>query len=121
MGNRPYRMLKRIVMHDIPMDSIATMERWYYKDHSPESVRRFGLWEAQHDSHRPRRPYRAPRRMSASAESAMGNSSMMPCSVPGVRDESSGDRDFMAGSAQEENGDSISRRVRRSSSRSLSS
>ncbi len=46
-------MLKSIVMHDIPIDSIATMERWYYKDHSPEIVRRFGPWEARHDSYLP--------------------------------------------------------------------
>ncbi len=53
MGHPPQRLLKSIVMHDIPMDAIAAMERWYYKDHSPEVVRRFGPWQARHDSYLP--------------------------------------------------------------------
>lgn len=43
-------MIKSIVLHDIPMDHVAAMERWYWRDHSPEVVRRFGPWETRHDS-----------------------------------------------------------------------
>jgi hypothetical protein len=46
-------MLKSIVMHDIKMSHIAAMERWYFKDHSPEIVRRFGPWETRHESYLP--------------------------------------------------------------------
>jgi hypothetical protein len=46
-------MLKSIVMHDIPISAIAAMERWYFKDHSPEITRRFGPWEARHESFLP--------------------------------------------------------------------
>jgi hypothetical protein len=46
-------MIKSIVMHDIPMNHVAAMERWYYRDHSPEIVRRYGPWEARHDSYLP--------------------------------------------------------------------
>ncbi len=38
-------MLKSAVMHDIPMDHVAAMERWYYRDHAPEINRRFGPWQ----------------------------------------------------------------------------
>ena len=53
MERPTFHMLKSIVMHDIPIDAIAAMERWYYRDHSPEIVRRFGPWEARHDSYLP--------------------------------------------------------------------
>jgi hypothetical protein len=46
-------MLKSVVMHDIPIDHVAAMERWYYRDHAPEINRRFGPWLARHDSYLP--------------------------------------------------------------------
>jgi len=46
-------MLKSVVMHDIPINHIASMERWYYRDHAPEINRRFGPWLARHDSYLP--------------------------------------------------------------------
>jgi hypothetical protein len=46
-------MIKSIVMHDIDMDHVAAMERWYYKDHAPEINRRFGPWLTRHESFLP--------------------------------------------------------------------
>lgn len=46
-------MLKSVVIHDIPIDHVAAMERWYYRDHAPEINRRFGPWLARHDSYLP--------------------------------------------------------------------
>lgn len=46
-------MVRSIVLHDIPISRIAAMERWYYKDHSPEIVRRYGPWSVRHDSYLP--------------------------------------------------------------------
>jgi hypothetical protein len=37
-------MINSIVVHDIPLDVYPAMERWYYRDHSPESCRRYGPW-----------------------------------------------------------------------------
>ncbi|MBI4786031.1 MAG: hypothetical protein HY782_03170 [Chloroflexi bacterium] len=46
-------MIKSIVVHNISLDSIAAMERWYYRDHAPEIVRRYGPWLARHESYLP--------------------------------------------------------------------
>lgn len=46
-------MIKSIVMHDIPMSHMAAMERWYFRDHAPEIVRRHGPWLARHESYLP--------------------------------------------------------------------
>ena len=46
-------MIKSLVLHDIPLDAIAPMERWYYRDHAPEIVRRYGPWLARHESYLP--------------------------------------------------------------------
>jgi hypothetical protein len=46
-------MLKSVVMHDIPMEHIAAMERWYWGEHGPEINRRFGPWLARHESYLP--------------------------------------------------------------------
>jgi hypothetical protein len=46
-------VLKSIVVHDIPINHIAAMERWYYRDHAPEINRRFGPWLTRHDSYLP--------------------------------------------------------------------
>ncbi len=46
-------MLKSVVMHDIPMDHVAAMERWYWRDHAPEINRRFGPWLPRHESYSP--------------------------------------------------------------------
>jgi Chalcone isomerase N-terminal domain len=46
-------MLKSVVMHDIPIDYIAAMERWYWREHAPEINRRFGPWLARHESYLP--------------------------------------------------------------------
>jgi len=46
-------MLKSIVVQDIPLDAYPAMERWYYRDHSPEISRRYGPWLARHESYLP--------------------------------------------------------------------
>ena len=46
-------MLRSVILHDVSMDRIAAMERWYWRDHSPEIVRRYGPWSARHDSYLP--------------------------------------------------------------------
>ena len=46
-------MFRSIVLHDIPPGSISAMERWYWRDHSPEIVRRYGVWSSRHDSYLP--------------------------------------------------------------------
>jgi len=46
-------MLKSVVMHDIPIDHVAAMERWYCRDHAPEICRRFGPWLVRHESFLP--------------------------------------------------------------------
>lgn len=46
-------MIKSIVMHDIPINDIAAMERWYYRDHAAEIVRRYGPWLTRHESYLP--------------------------------------------------------------------
>ena len=43
-------MIRSIVVHDIPADSVAAMERWYHRVHAPEIVRRYGPWLARHES-----------------------------------------------------------------------
>ena len=42
-------MICSIVLHDIDISQIAAMERWYWRDHSPEIARRFRPWAARHD------------------------------------------------------------------------
>jgi hypothetical protein len=46
-------MLQSVVMHDIPMNRVAAMERWYWREHAPEINRRFGPWLARHESYLP--------------------------------------------------------------------
>jgi hypothetical protein len=46
-------MYKSVVMHDIPMNSVAAMERWYWREHAPEINRRFGPWLVRHESFLP--------------------------------------------------------------------
>lgn len=46
-------MIKSIVIHQIPMNHVAAMERWYYRDHAPEINRRFGPWLTRHESYLP--------------------------------------------------------------------
>lgn len=46
-------MLKSVVVHDVPMNRIAAMERWYWRDHAPEINRRFGPWLVRHESFMP--------------------------------------------------------------------
>ena len=43
-------MIRSIVVHDIPADAVAAMERWYHRVHAPEIVRRYGPWLARHES-----------------------------------------------------------------------
>jgi hypothetical protein len=45
--------MKSIVIHDISMSDIAAMERWYFRDHAPEIVRRYGPWLTRHGSYLP--------------------------------------------------------------------
>jgi hypothetical protein len=49
-------VIRSIVVHDIPADSIAAMERWYHRVHAPEIVRRYGPWLARHESFLPVSP-----------------------------------------------------------------
>lgn len=46
-------MIKSIVFHDIPINHIAAMERWYFRDHAAEIVRRYGPWLTRHESFLP--------------------------------------------------------------------
>lgn len=46
-------MIRSIVVHDIPISDIAAMERWYYRDHAAEIVRRYGPWLTRHESYLP--------------------------------------------------------------------
>jgi hypothetical protein len=46
-------VIKSIVVHDIPLDAFAGMERWYYRDHSAEIARRYGPWLERHESYVP--------------------------------------------------------------------
>jgi hypothetical protein len=46
-------MLRSIVVHDIPLQDIAAMERWYHRYHAPEIVRRYGPWLSRHESYLP--------------------------------------------------------------------
>lgn len=46
-------MIKSIVLHDIPISHVAAMERWYFRDHAPEIVRRYGPWLTRHESYLP--------------------------------------------------------------------
>jgi hypothetical protein len=45
--------IRSLVVHDIPIDDIAAMERWYHRYHAPEIVRRYGPWLARHESYLP--------------------------------------------------------------------
>jgi hypothetical protein len=49
-------MIRSIVVHDIPADSVAAMERWYHRVHAAEIVRRYGPWLARHESYVPVTP-----------------------------------------------------------------
>jgi hypothetical protein len=46
-------MIKSIVVHDIPINHIAAMERWYFREHTAEIVRRYGPWLTRHESFLP--------------------------------------------------------------------
>ena len=46
-------MLKSIVVHDIDMNHIAAMERWYFREHSAEIARRYAPWLTRHESYIP--------------------------------------------------------------------
>ena len=46
-------MIKSIVVHDLPIDWIPALERWYHRDHSPEIARRYGPWLERHESYIP--------------------------------------------------------------------
>ena len=46
-------MIRSIVIHDIPINNIAAMERWYFRDHAAEIVRRYGPWLTRHESYLP--------------------------------------------------------------------
>ncbi|MDE3116401.1 MAG: hypothetical protein KGL26_12430 [Pseudomonadota bacterium] len=43
-----HRLLKSVVRHAIPIDAIAAMERWYYKDHSSQIVQPLPLRGTTH-------------------------------------------------------------------------
>jgi hypothetical protein len=46
-------MIKSFALHDVPINHIAAMERWYYRDHAPEIVRRYGPWLSRFESYLP--------------------------------------------------------------------
>ncbi len=46
-------MLRSFALHDVPIDRIAALERWYYRDHAPEIVRRYGPWMARFECYLP--------------------------------------------------------------------
>lgn len=46
-------MIRSFALHDIPMDHVAGMERWYYRDHAPEIVRRYGPWLSRFECYLP--------------------------------------------------------------------
>lgn len=46
-------IVKSVVMHDIPMDRIAAMERWYFREHAAEIAWRYRPWMEKHDSYMP--------------------------------------------------------------------
>lgn len=46
-------MHKSLVLHQIDIDDIAAMERWYYLQHSAEIARRYGPWLRRHESWMP--------------------------------------------------------------------
>jgi hypothetical protein len=46
-------MIRSIVVHEIPMNNVAAMERWYWRDHAPEICRRYGPWLTRHESYLP--------------------------------------------------------------------
>jgi hypothetical protein len=43
-------MIRSIVVHDIPLDALPAMERWYHREHSAEIARRYGPWLSRHES-----------------------------------------------------------------------
>ena len=46
-------MLKSYALHDIPINHIASMERWYHRDHAPEILRRYGPWMTRFECYLP--------------------------------------------------------------------
>ena len=46
-------MIRSLALHDVPINSIAAMERWYHRDHAPEIVRRYGPWLARLEGYLP--------------------------------------------------------------------
>ena len=46
-------MIRSFVLHDVPIDSFAAVERWYWRDHGPEIARRYGPWAARLESYLP--------------------------------------------------------------------
>ena len=46
-------MLRSFALHDVPVNHIAELERWYYRDHSPEIIRRYGPWMARFECYLP--------------------------------------------------------------------
>ncbi len=46
-------MIKSVVLHDIPLDALPAMERWYHREHSAEISRRYGPWLQRHESYLP--------------------------------------------------------------------
>jgi hypothetical protein len=46
-------MIRSIVMHDISINDIAAMERYYFEHHAAELVRRYGPWLARFESFMP--------------------------------------------------------------------
>lgn len=46
-------MIKSYALHDIPVNHIAAMERWYHRDHAPEILRRYGPWMSRFECYLP--------------------------------------------------------------------
>jgi len=43
-------MRRSLVVHDIPVEDFPAMERWYFRYHAPEIVRRYGPWLTRFES-----------------------------------------------------------------------
>jgi hypothetical protein len=46
-------VIKSYALHDIPMNHVAAMERWYHRDHAPEILRRYGPWMTRFECYLP--------------------------------------------------------------------
>ena len=46
-------MIRSFALHDMPVNNWAAAERWYFRDHAPEIVRRYGPWLSRFECYLP--------------------------------------------------------------------